>query len=209
MMSVVSAFSFFPRRTADERPAPVSGVVPKERMPEAVVDRDTRLRAMVAAHFEFIWRALRGLGVPAANVDDATQQVFWIAAQKLNVIASGSERAFLFSTARGVAANARRARSRSREQADDGALELMSDAAPDPEEAAQKSQAKRLLEKVLSEMNEDLRTVFVLFELEGLTSVEIADLLQIPVGTAASRLRRAREEFQLAVTKLQLERGAT
>jgi RNA polymerase sigma-70 factor (ECF subfamily) len=208
MMSVVSAFSFFPRRT-DERAAPVSGVVPKERMPEAVVDRDTRLRAMVAAHFEFIWRTLRGLGVPAANVDDATQQVFWIAAQKLDVIASGSERAFLFSTARGVAANARRARTRSREQADDGALELMSDAAPDPEEAAQKSQAKRLLEKVLSEMSEDLRTVFVLFELEGLTSVEIAELLQIPVGTAASRLRRAREEFQLGVTKLQLERGAT
>jgi RNA polymerase sigma-70 factor (ECF subfamily) len=209
MMSVVSAFSFFPRRTPDERAAPVSGVIPKERTPAAVVDRDTRLRAMVAAHFEFIWRALRGLGVPAANVDDAAQQVFWIAAQKLDVIASGSERAFLFSTARGVAANARRARARNREQADDGALELVSDAAPDPEEAAQKSQAKRLLEKVLSEMNEDLRTVFVLFELEGLTSVEIAELLQIPVGTAASRLRRAREEFQLGVTKLQLERGAT
>lgn len=206
MMSDVSAFSFFPRRTPDERAAPVSGVIPTRRT-ETKVERDTRLRAMVAAHFEFIWRALRGLGVPAANVDDATQQVFWIAAQKLDVIASGSERAFLFSTARGVAANARRARSRNREQADDGSLELVSDAAPDPEEAAQKSQAKRLLERVLSEMNEDIRTVFVLFELEGLTSVEIADLLQIPVGTAASRLRRAREEFQIAVTKLQLERG--
>jgi RNA polymerase sigma-70 factor (ECF subfamily) len=84
----------------------------------------------------------------------------------------------------------------------------MSDASPDPEQAAQKSQAKQLLERILSEMNEDLRTVFVLFELEGLTSVEIAELLSIPVGTAASRLRRAREEFQLAVTKLQLERGA-
>ena len=177
-------------------------------MADAAKDRDARLRGMVAAHFEFIWRALRGLGVPAGNVDDAAQQVFWIAAQKLDLITLGSERAFLFSTARGVAANARRSRARSREQADDGTLALMSDASPDPEQAAQKSQAKRLLERVLSDMTEDLRTVFVLFELEGLTSVEIAELLQIPVGTAASRLRRAREEFQLAVTKLQLERGA-
>jgi RNA polymerase sigma-70 factor, ECF subfamily len=211
MMSAVSAFQLFPRRSAEVQAAPVSGVVAREE-PEArrmaASDRDARLRGMVAAHFEFIWRTLRGLGVPHANVDDATQQVFWIAAQKLDLITNGSERAFLFSTARGVAANARRATKRNREQGDDGSLELVSDAAPDPEQAAQKSQAKRLLEKVLAEMTEDLRTVFVLFELEGLTSVEISELLQIPVGTAASRLRRAREEFQLAVTKLQLDRGA-
>jgi RNA polymerase sigma-70 factor (ECF subfamily) len=202
MMVAVPVLQLFPRReTAPEPVLPESGIV------RALPDRDTRLRAMVAAHFEFIWRSLRGLGVPAANVDDATQQVFWIAAQKLDVIANGSERAFLFSTARGVAANARRARARSREQADDGVLELMSDTSLDPEQAAEKSQAKQLLERILSEMHEDLRTVFVLFELEGLTSVEIAELLQIPVGTAASRLRRAREEFQLAVTRLQLDRG--
>ncbi len=212
MMSAVSAFQLFPRRSAEVQAAPVSGVVAREETEAtrmaAASDRDARLRGMVAAHFEFIWRTLRGLGVPHANVDDATQQVFWIAAQKLDLITNGSERAFLFSTARGVAANARRATKRNREQGDDGSLELVSDAAPDPEQAAQKSQAKRLLEKVLAEMTEDLRTVFVLFELEGLTSVEISELLQIPVGTAASRLRRAREEFQLAVTKLQLDRGA-
>ena len=83
----------------------------------------------------------------------------------------------------------------------------MADGALDPEQAAQRSQAKKLLERILAEMEEDTRTVFVLFELEGLTSTEIAELLSIPVGTAASRLRRAREEFQLAVTKLQLDRG--
>ncbi len=213
MMSAVSAFQLFPRRTAEVHAAPVSGVVARQepeptRMAAAPADRDARLRGMVDSHYEFIWRTLRGLGVPAANVDDATQQVFWIAAQKLDLITTGRERAFLFSTARGVAANARRATKRNREQGDEGSLELVTDAAPDPEQAAERSQAKRLLEKVLADMNEDLRTVFVLFELEGLTSVEISELLSIPVGTAASRLRRAREEFQLAVTKLQLDRGA-
>jgi RNA polymerase sigma-70 factor (ECF subfamily) len=210
MMSAVPVFELFPRRASGNAGArefgraAVSGDGPESGIVRTAADRDARLRAMVDAHFEFIWRSLRGLGVPAANVDDAAQQVFWIAAQKLDRITVGSERAFLFSTARGVAANARRARARSREQADDGTLELMSDASLDPEQAAQKSQAKQLLERILSEMNDDLRTVFVLFELEGLTSVEIAELLSIPIGTAASRLRRAREEFQLAVTKLQL-----
>jgi RNA polymerase sigma-70 factor (ECF subfamily) len=210
MMTAVTTFPFLRRPRSEDapaRPAPGADAAPESGVVARAADRDARLRAMIAAHFEFIWRSLRGLGVATASVDDAAQQVFWIAAQKLDAITVGSERAFLFSTARGVAANARRSRARSREQADDGVLSTMADAAPDPEQAAQTSQAKRLLERVLAGMDEDTRTVFVLFELEGLTSVEIADLLGIPVGTVASRLRRAREEFQLAVTKLQLRGG--
>ena len=41
----------------------------------------------------------------------------------------------------------------------------------------------------------ELRTVFVLFELEGLQIRDIAELEEIPLGTVGSRLRRAREEF--------------
>jgi RNA polymerase sigma-70 factor (ECF subfamily) len=167
-------------------------------------EHEARIRAMVTANFEFIWRTLRGLGVPQSGADDAAQQVFLIASQKLESIGPGCERAFLFSTARGVAANARRAIVRNREQPDESALAHKVDEAPDPEVVAQKNQGKKLLERILAGMTEDLRTVFILFELEGLTSVEIAALLEIPVGTAASRLRRAREEFQLAVTELQL-----
>ena len=51
---------------------------------------------------------------------------------------------------------------------------------------------------MLSKVDPDLVEVFVLYELEGLTSPEIADLLEIPVGSVASRLRRAREQFREA-----------
>jgi RNA polymerase sigma-70 factor (ECF subfamily) len=44
-------------------------------------------------------------------------------------------------------------------------------------------------------MSDDVRSVFVLFELEGLTAVEIAELMDVPVGTVASRLRRGRDLF--------------
>src|SRR5262245_56918505 len=75
---------------------------------------DGRLRGLVAAHFDFIWRSLRRLGVPSTDVDDCTQQVFWVAARKLSLIHEGSERAFLFSTALRVASDARRSRMRRR-----------------------------------------------------------------------------------------------
>jgi hypothetical protein len=52
------------------------------------------------------------------------------------------------------------------------------------------------LDSALGELAPELRTVFVLFELEERTMAEIAELLQIPSGTVASRLRRAREQFR-------------
>jgi RNA polymerase sigma-70 factor (ECF subfamily) len=44
--------------------------------------------------------------------------------------------------------------------------------------------------------------VFMLAELEELSAPEIADLLDIPVGTVSSRLRAAREAFRGAVRRL-------
>ncbi len=158
--------------------------------------REHRLRAMVDEHFPFVWRSLRAFGVFEADVDDAAQSVFWIASQKLDAIAYGKERSFLYSTARGVAANVRRSQKRRRE---DFEKHDTVDFDENPERRTEQSQARRQLDEVLSEMSEDLRTTFVLFELEELTMVEIAEMFDIPVGTAASRLRRAREEFRRLV----------
>ena len=71
----------------------------------------------------------------------------------------------------------------------------MVDQAPSPEDEIAARQERELLDDVLGRMPIDLRTVLVLFELEGLEVRQIAEIEQIPVGTASSRLRRAREEF--------------
>ncbi len=170
-------------------------------------DAATRFRSIVDAHFDFIWRSLRGLGVPAASVDDAAQLVFLTASQKLDAIILGSERSFLFATARGIASNARRSELRNRELLDEEALVSRADAAPDPEQTAVSSQARRILDRILDGLQEDLRTVFMLYELEGQTTAEIASLLGVPMGTVASRLRRAREEFQAAARRYQAGQG--
>ena len=52
-------------------------------------------------------------------------------------------------------------------------------------------------------MDESLRVVFVLYEFEEMNMSEIADVLEIPRGTVASRLRRARAEFRERVAALE------
>jgi RNA polymerase sigma-70 factor (ECF subfamily) len=170
--------------------------------PARSVSADARLRGLVADYFDFIWRSLRRLGVPPGEVDDCAQQVFLVASRKLGDIQPGSERAYLFSTAMRVASDARRSRSRRREVHEDDAGEAF-DPAPDPEQIADQRRARAVLDEVLDALPMDLRAPFVLFELEEMPTADIATTLDLPAGTVASRLRRAREEFQKIVARMQ------
>jgi RNA polymerase sigma-70 factor (ECF subfamily) len=158
------------------------------------------LRAIFDTHYASIWRLLRRLGVSAAQLDDAVQEVFWVAARRLADIQPGREGPFLYGVALRIAASERRRGRVGMPLVDIGEVPAIVDARPSPEEQLADRQARRLLDDVLGRMPIDLRTVFVLFELEGLEVRQIAELEEIPVGTASSRLRRAREEFS-AVAK--------
>ncbi len=168
-------------------------------MPRAAVGSDSqtdeqRLRLLVDTHIDFVGRLLRSGGATESEVDDLVQMAFSVAARRLAEIEPGKERAFLAETAIRLAANARRGRARSREVAMDQVPDV-ADAAASPEELSDKRRALIVLDRVLEAMDLDLRAVFVLYEIEEMTVAEIAATLQIPQGTAASRLRRAREEF--------------
>jgi RNA polymerase sigma-70 factor (ECF subfamily) len=166
-------------------------------------EADLRLANAARENFQFIWRSLRRFGVrPEAAVDDAAQRVFEIAVRKQAEIEVGRERAFFFKTALNVALEARRHARRDSIRFADDALDALADPTPDPEGAAQRNRLRRALDALLSAMPIELSTVFVLFELEQLSSVEIARMLELPVGTVSSRLRRAREEFRQRAARL-------
>jgi RNA polymerase sigma-70 factor (ECF subfamily) len=93
-----------------------------------------------------------------------------------------------------VAANARRSRRRRREEPE--ALDTRVDERPGPHEARQLGEACELLDRILDKLPSPLRKVLVLAEVEQLEVPEIAELEGIKLGTAASRLRRARAAFQ-------------
>jgi RNA polymerase sigma-70 factor (ECF subfamily) len=170
-------------------------------------DADVRLRAIVRENYAFLWRSLRRLGVTAADVDDAAQRVLGVLSRRLADVADGSERAFLFQTAFRVAQETRRARRRDRMALDQERVDGEADPAPLADEALASAEARALLDEVLDAMPLDVRAVFVLFELEQLTTSEIAALLAIPPGTVSSRLRRGREEFESIARRVRARRA--
>lgn len=163
------------------------------------------MRALFHAHYTSIWRLLRRLGVPPAQLDDAAQEVFWVAARKLAQIEPGKQHSFLYGVALRVAASELRRQARAPAHEPLEALEL-SCGAPSPEERLEQARERALLDQVLDRLPLELRSVLVLFELEGLDVRAIAEIEQIPAGTVGSRLRRAREEFSAAVQRLRAAR---
>jgi RNA polymerase sigma-70 factor, ECF subfamily len=171
----------------------------------AEATREERLAALLNGWFRMVWRALRRFGVPAEAADDAAQEVFIIASRKLEQIEVGRERQFLYGVAIRVAANARRARAARPERADAEALDLEPGSTPNPETLLDRKRTRERLEAILEAMPEEQRTAFVLFELEGCSGPEVAALLEVPLGTATSRLHRARASFRAAVAELRAE----
>jgi RNA polymerase sigma-70 factor, ECF subfamily len=182
----------------DARPLP-GGSPPQT--PLRATGANARLHAMFEREFAFVWRMLRRLGVAEASIDDCAQQVFFVATRKVDSIDPDRERAFLLGVAINVAAEARRTQAIAREQPHDG-LDEVEHAAPNPEQLSDRKRALELLDQALEELPFELRTVFVLFEVEGTPTDDIASLLDIPRGTVASRLRRAREEFHTIAKRL-------
>jgi RNA polymerase sigma-70 factor, ECF subfamily len=165
------------------------------------------LRQLAEAYYRDVWAALRRLGVPPEGLADATQHVFLVAASKLEIIRSGSERAFLISIAVRTAANARRAKKTRRARQVDEDSATFPGTAPPADELVEQRRLRLLLDRALERLAPDLREPFVLFELEGLTLDEIAETLAIPRGTVASRLRRARELFLATAKRLEARRS--
>jgi RNA polymerase sigma-70 factor (ECF subfamily) len=166
----------------------------------------SRLDGMVRAHLDGLWRFLRRLGLRDDEVDDALQEVIVIAATRLEDIRRESEQSFLFGTAYRVASGWRRKHARRREVPDDELGELP-DPSLHPDEMSDRARARALLDRLLNGMPIELRAVLVLYEIEEHTMAEIAALLDLPAGTVASRLRRARADFEARVERAREMRG--
>jgi RNA polymerase sigma-70 factor, ECF subfamily len=180
----------------------VTAPPPKSMAPAAapVQAVSVDLRALFDAHYTATRRLLRRMGVPAAQLDDAAQEVFWVCARRLHDIRPGSETSFIYGVALRVASDHTRRSVLVAVNLEDAAS--VPAEGPSPAERLDERRARELLDTVLDRMPLDLRTVLVLVELEEMEVREVAGLLDIPPGTAASRLRRAREEFSAIARRL-------
>lgn len=152
-------------------------------------------RALYDAHFEFVFRTCRRLGLAEADAEDATQETFAIAARKLVRFIPGKLSTWLYRIAANlVSARHRRRRVREALIAIWGHNE--EPVAPSPERGSEAREAARRVGEVLARMAPKKREVFALFELEGLSGEEIAERIGCKVETVWTRLWHARREFE-------------
>lgn len=156
-------------------------------------------------HGAFVLRLLRRLGVPDADLDDLTQDVFMIVHRALDRYEERNQmRAWLYRICVREASRLRRRRPPTTNAID---IDLVTESAgPGPEEALQASQARADFDRLLSSLDEDRRTVFVLYEVEELPMDDVAKVVGCPLATAYSRLRAARKMVLAAAKRLEAQR---
>lgn len=161
---------------------------------------------LYAKHGGFVWRVLARVGVPPADREDLLQEVFVVVHRtRQSYEGRGQVTSWLYGIALRVASGHRR-RLHVRSEVVGGAPSEDSPGVIDsrtPEQGALDRQRAAWLEALLAELPAKKRVVFVMFELEGYSCIEIADELGIAVGTVYSRLHEARAAVAAAYTRLQ------
>ena len=160
-------------------------------------------RELFQTYAAFVWRTLRYHSVADRDLDDVSQEVFVIVFRKLaDFQPTGSQRAWIYGICIRVAKDYRHRAHNRHEILVDQVTDDVLGGAPnlEPERRAQ----QRQLDAVLQRLDEDKRAVVVLHELEGLPMTEVAELLEVPVKTAYSRLAAARKQMMTMIAKSKL-----
>jgi RNA polymerase sigma-70 factor, ECF subfamily len=160
--------------------------------------------AVYEQYLGFVWSSARHLGVAPEAIDDVVQDVFIVVHSKLHTLRQPEAlRSWIYGIVRRTVSGQRR--SRRAEQAAGERLALGDGAEvarpPTPLEATERSAEVKLLAELLAGLDEPKREVFVLVELSEMAVPEVAEALEIPLNTAYSRLRLAREAFEQALAR--------
>ena len=159
------------------------------------------------AHVAFVARSVRRLGVAEALLEDVVQEVFLVAFRRLpDFQGQSSMSTWLYGIALRVVRLHRRTNQRANlHGAIDRAATPPENAADRPagrpDAAAETADAYRLLLKLLDQLDDDKREIFVLVELEQMRMPDVAELLGLKLNTAYSRLRLARAAFEAALQR--------
>lgn len=161
------------------------------------------LAAVYEAHFRYVWRCLRSLGVYDAQLDDALQDVFVVVQKKLADFDGGAElRTWLYAIALRIAR-----KYRERQQRQPASLEAARDSQPElvlhgsGEGAVLSNERLALAHAVLATLSDEQREVFVLSRVEQMSAPEIGSVIGIPINTVYSRLRAARLAFEAELAR--------
>jgi RNA polymerase sigma-70 factor (ECF subfamily) len=157
---------------------------------------DTALfEVLMRRYNQRLYRVVRSIMGNSSEIEDAIQQAYVNAFFHLDQFA---ERARFATWLTRIAVHEALARTRRRRPADergssdDASMDEHPSRLPDPEHQAFASELGRMLEAALESLPESYRTVFMLREVEGLSTIDTAECLEINEDTVKTRLHRAR-----------------
>jgi RNA polymerase sigma-70 factor (ECF subfamily) len=163
----------------------------------------SQFESIYREYFDFVWSSVRRLGVGPAAIDDVVQEVFIVIHSRLHTLEQPEAlRSWIYGVVRRTVSSHHRAR-RTKDTAGAAlAAEVDTHSRPStPFDVVEQSDQVKLLWGILEELDEPKREVFQMAELDELTVPEIAELLGIPLNTAYSRLRAARQSFEEALAR--------
>jgi RNA polymerase sigma-70 factor (ECF subfamily) len=164
------------------------------------------LGAIFDEHFDYVWATLRRLGVRDADREDLVHEVFLkVHAHLGDYDGKRPLRPWLFGFAYRVAADHRRL-ARHRVEVLDGSGESPA-TGPLADERVAAIEQRELLLTALQSLDLDKRAVLIMHDLDEVPMPQIAHLLDLRLNTAYSRLRLAREQLAVIVTRLRITRG--
>ncbi|MBN9165305.1 MAG: hypothetical protein BGO98_49575 [Myxococcales bacterium 68-20] len=162
---------------------------------------------MFREHGRYAFRLLRRLGVHEADVDDVLQEVFVVVHRKLSEFdPSRSRRAWVYGICVRLAASHHRTRRNRRELPVEQESEPIDDAAT-PLELVEARKKLAFLDRMLAELPEPKREVFVLHMIEDLPMHEVAEALGCPLHTAYTRFYAAKKMFEAAVRRARAQKS--
>jgi len=151
---------------------------------------------LVDQHYESVFRFAYRLSGTSHEAEDISQQAFLDAQRKLDTLRDPDKvRAWLFMIVR----NLYRRQIRDRVTHGEVALEVLVepvDQKRGSEERVEQSLDSESLQQVLNELPEEFRSVLLLFYFRELSYLEIAEQLDIPIGTVMSRLSRGKKQLR-------------
>lgn len=190
---------------ADGGWSPTPSDTPHASTVDRTTDQTPSFRAIFDAHYDYVWLSLRRLGVHDRDREDVTNEVFFRVHGRLGTYdPSRPMRPWLFAFAVRAASDyrklARHRRERDSDSSEGGYASVHP--GPGPDEHAIRREEQRLVASALETLDLPQRSVFVMHELDQVPVPTIAEALGIPLGTAYTRLRSARQDFAAAVRRL-------
>ncbi len=158
-------------------------------------------QAVYETYFDFVWASAHRFGIEPPEMEDLVQDVFIVIHSRVHTLQNPQAlRSWIYGIVRRTASNYRRAKStHARPSSHDSSRDESPD--PTPLEQTERNAKRELLVSLLNQLDEPKREIFALVEIHELSVPEAAELLGIPLNTAYSRLRAARQGVEVAVAR--------